>query len=273
MRFGLGLQLTVPRGRRFTPASVQPTVWYDPSDRSTLFQSGTRAAPGAAVVNDGDPVGLVLDKSGNNIDLVQATASKRPLYKISGGISWLQFDGVDDALQSSVTLNLSAFGQLGLAFAVTPLSTAAAVMVEHGPNTNTTDKGFGIYANSATPGQIENATNVAAALDDMDTTAATFGNGVTSVLCYQSLDITQAAAALKMPLRRNGAAAAMTSLNESAAAGTVFGNQTLNIASRAGTSVFFNGKFSGLVLKGGGFTAAQRANVETYLGAKVGLVL
>lgn len=35
-------------------------VWYDPSDKSTLFQDVARTVP---VTKDGDPVGLMLDKS------------------------------------------------------------------------------------------------------------------------------------------------------------------------------------------------------------------
>lgn len=72
-------------------------VWLDPSDLSTMFQSGTRAAPGTAVAADGDPVGLILDKSGNAHDFT-ASGTTRPLYKTSAGKSWLQFDGVDDAI-------------------------------------------------------------------------------------------------------------------------------------------------------------------------------
>jgi hypothetical protein len=80
------------------PLSLSPLAWYDPSDLTTMFQTGSRAAPGTAVSADGDPVGLILDKSGNQLDLTQGTAANRPLYKTSGGLHWLQFDGSDDSL-------------------------------------------------------------------------------------------------------------------------------------------------------------------------------
>jgi len=70
-------------------------AWYDPSDLTTMFQDSTGTTP---VTADGQPVGLILDKSGRNNHASQATAAKRPLYKTSGGLHWLQFDGVDDAL-------------------------------------------------------------------------------------------------------------------------------------------------------------------------------
>lgn len=91
-----GVVATIP----IDPATRSPTVLYDVSDIATLYQSGTRAAPGTSVTADGDPVGLVLDKSGNNYDLAQATASSRPIYKIDGsGKPYLLFDGVDDYLK------------------------------------------------------------------------------------------------------------------------------------------------------------------------------
>ena len=68
-------------------------VFFDPSDLSTMFQD---SAGGVPVTADGQPVGLILDKSGRNNHASQATAAKRPLYKTDGTLHWLQFDGVDD---------------------------------------------------------------------------------------------------------------------------------------------------------------------------------
>ena len=80
----------------FSPSTLSPFAWYDPSDRSTLFQlsNGT-----TAVTADGDPVGYLGDKSGNGHHLVMATEANRPLYKTSGGLHWLEFDGSNDFLE------------------------------------------------------------------------------------------------------------------------------------------------------------------------------
>lgn len=82
------------------------TAYYDPSDLSTLFQSGTRAAPGLPVAANNDPVGLMLDKSVNHLDMTQVTAAKRPLWKTLGGFSWLETDGIDDCMQIVTNLSL-----------------------------------------------------------------------------------------------------------------------------------------------------------------------
>lgn len=78
---------------------------FDPSDLSTLWQDSARTTP---VTADGDPVGCIDDKSGNGNHATQATASKRPLYKTSGGLHYLYFDGVDDLLVLSQKLNMNS---------------------------------------------------------------------------------------------------------------------------------------------------------------------
>lgn len=107
----LGLGLSRPGSSSVSlidPSTLTLAAWWDPSDLATMFQSGSRAAPGAAVAADGDPVGLILDKSGNSRDLVaDATAGRNPLYRTSGGLRWLEFDGVNDMLISA-TLTMNA---------------------------------------------------------------------------------------------------------------------------------------------------------------------
>lgn len=102
---GMGLDLATravmggPAG--FSPLSLAPAAWYDPSDLTTLFQDQAGTVP---VTADGDPVGKIADKSGNGKHLTQALAAKRPLYKTSAGKSWLLFDGVDDFITGGLIL-------------------------------------------------------------------------------------------------------------------------------------------------------------------------
>lgn len=86
----------------FSPISQAPHSWYDPSDLTTLFQDAAMTTPVTAA---DDPVGAMLDKSGNGNHVIQATAGKRPLYKTSGGLRWLEFDGADDFLADAFALS------------------------------------------------------------------------------------------------------------------------------------------------------------------------
>ena len=95
-----GLWLEVVQSGEFSPASLfaggTEGAWYDPSDLSTLFQDSAGTTP---VTASGQHVGKMLDKSGNGNHATQATSSKRPTYTEGGGLSWLAFDGVDDAME------------------------------------------------------------------------------------------------------------------------------------------------------------------------------
>jgi hypothetical protein len=96
-------------------------AWFDPSDLSTLFQDSAGTTP---VTASGQPVGKMLDKSGNGNHATQATSSKRPTYTEGGGLSGLAFDGVDDAMyapalgvtSSALTMLYSATQSGGTAY-------------------------------------------------------------------------------------------------------------------------------------------------------------
>ena len=81
----------------FTPLSLfqsgEQGAWYDPSDLSTLFQDAAGTTP---VTADGDPVGLITDKSGNSNNTNQPVAAARPTYNDTP--DRLTLDKVDDAI-------------------------------------------------------------------------------------------------------------------------------------------------------------------------------
>ena len=92
-----GLWLEVVQSGELYPASLfaggTDGAWYDPSDLSTLFQDSAGTTP---VTASGQPVGKMLDKSGNGNHATQATAAARPIYTEGSGLAWLAFDGVGD---------------------------------------------------------------------------------------------------------------------------------------------------------------------------------
>lgn len=102
---GLGLNQTrrVPPSA-FTPASLfaggVQGAWYDPSDIATLFQDSAGTMP--AVVDQ--PVGRMNDKSGNGLHMFQPTAAMRPILRQAGGLSWLEFDGANDGMETTARL-------------------------------------------------------------------------------------------------------------------------------------------------------------------------
>lgn len=123
------------RGLRAVPAAndawiaalfgAAPGAWYDPSDRSTLFQDAAMLTP---VTSDGDPVGAMRDKSGAGYHLTQSSAASRPIYRSVGSARWLDFDGVDDLLSAAAPLASSGTSYfLGAAFSLASALPACGV--------------------------------------------------------------------------------------------------------------------------------------------------
>ena len=78
---------------------------------TTVFQDSAMTTP----AESGDPVGAVLDASGNDFHLVQATTLNKPtLQQDANGKYYLAFDGVDDKLTATFP---EALGNCTLVFA------------------------------------------------------------------------------------------------------------------------------------------------------------
>lgn len=108
MFLGIGLRLGMQGGGSFPPAALfasgEEGAWFDPSDLSTLFQDSAGTTP---VTTAGQPVGLMLDKSGRDNHATQATSAKRPTYQTAGGLHWLATDGVDDHMKAAYGVTLT----------------------------------------------------------------------------------------------------------------------------------------------------------------------
>lgn len=125
----IGIGLDTGGQARFGPSSLSPVAWYDPSDQATLFQDSAGTTP---VTATGQPVGKMLDKSGNGNHLTQATAASRPTYTLSGEIAWLAFDGVDDYLAGTLPI-ASVGGNISkTAFGAVRIAAVPAVLFDYG---------------------------------------------------------------------------------------------------------------------------------------------
>jgi hypothetical protein len=67
-----------------------------------LFQDSEGTVP---VTADGDPVGRMLNQSGNGNHAIQTVSGSRPVYRTDGTLHWLEFDGVDDFLEFEIYSN------------------------------------------------------------------------------------------------------------------------------------------------------------------------
>jgi hypothetical protein len=104
----------------FTPADLfflgEKGAWYNPIDITTLFQDAAGTTP---VTADGDPVGLAVDKSGNEVNAAQSISASRPVYNVDP--SRLSLDKVDDEL----VINVPTGGWIGTMVLATNQGTAS----------------------------------------------------------------------------------------------------------------------------------------------------
>lgn len=73
----------------------------DPTNLSTLAQNSAGSTP---VTADEQPVGRIIDVSGNGHHFTQSTNGLRPIVDTIGGERGMFFDGIDDFLVGSFTL-------------------------------------------------------------------------------------------------------------------------------------------------------------------------
>lgn len=106
---------------------------YDPSDLSTLFQDAAGTIPAGV----GDPVRLMLDKSGLGRNMRAPSDAARPILRSSGGLFWLEADGVDDRMIADDGIVFSQTVYTALAYRLLSFSTQYPAIMSHAaPNPN-----------------------------------------------------------------------------------------------------------------------------------------
>ena len=243
-------------------------VWYDPNDITTLFQDTAGTIP---VTASGQTVALMKDKSGNGINATQSDATKRPTFTIYPGTEYgyLNFDGTNDFM---VTGNLT--------FAATSVSTITAtvgvqvdagatgsrIVIELGTDTSASNGSFYITAPSTAGDHsfgLRGDAFIAAVVANV--------NPSDDILTAQ-LNIGAATKELELIPRLNGVVKSGADITWSGAAnaGTgTFGTKAMYIGARAGTSLFFKGKFYGMVVRGATSSASEITNTEAWVTSKL----
>lgn len=235
----------------FSPASLfsggVQGGWYDPSDLSTLFQDTAGTVPVTAV---GQSVALMKDKSGNGNDLSQATASQCPTYQVDdSGHAYLTFSSVGDGvLRSSTAVALSQPSFIAAAFSKYGDGSGVLFRLSNG-NTSFLD-----LTNIATASRIASRTryNVGTVFQATSPVSAMPASTVKVLDGYAS--------DTAVDLFINGVATtSVANVAHSFADSCTFSVGNI-------TEKFYGGL---IVLKA--ITAAERVNIQGYLGSKSGV--
>lgn len=259
-RFGFGHDQ--PSNRRFSPLSLfaagEQGAWYDPSDFSTMFQDSAGTTPVTAA---GQPVGLILDKSGRANHASQANGAQCPiLSQDTGGRYFLLFDGVDDGMATAAFTPGS--DKLQLFAGARKLSDAATGMiVELGASASSNVASFflaGPRTALANYGFRSQGSLFAVGVD-ASPYVAPISNVVTGIG-----DI----AADTCIIRVNGTQIA-SGVNDQGTGN--YGTYPLYIGRRGGTVNPFNGRLYSMIIRFGSSLAATTiAQAESWVNAKTG---
>ena len=98
--------------------------WYDFNDASTIWADTAGTTPATT----GGAVARVDDKSGNGNHLIHATAANRPIWTQDGTASHLTFDGANDHLHTSASVDWTATDEISVYTVLTKTSDAAAAI-------------------------------------------------------------------------------------------------------------------------------------------------
>jgi hypothetical protein len=114
----------------WTPASLTNLLWwYNIYDLSKMWTTSDKTTNVAA---DGDPVGYIEDSSGNGHHIQQTVSANRPIFRTSGGLNWLEYNGATSNrwLQSVNTVDQSSSQNLTVCTGVTVDVNAVMVIAE-----------------------------------------------------------------------------------------------------------------------------------------------
>ena len=191
----------------------------------------------------------------------QANASNKPVLQQSGGLYYLQFDGVDDFL-STGNIDFTATDKMTVVAGVRKLSDAAtAMLVELGSagklNIAAPDLGVSGQANF----------NLGASGTSNHSITTGFA-ALSSAVLSCTYDVAAAAGFEVLP-RLNGVAATGVKAGDSGTGNLI--NAPLYIGRRGGTSLPFNGHLYQLVVRGA--LTADLTPGETFTAGKTGITL
>jgi len=248
----------------FTPADVfassEQGAWYDPSDLSTLFQDSAGTTP---VTASGQPVGKMLDRSGNGNHATQAIAAARPIYTEGSGLAWLAFDGVGDFMSVA---DVSGMRQSIMTFfiGVDPLSLLGREdWFASGDSRKFSTNNY-ILGNSSSAFQIFGRTPA---------TIVTQG----SMTANTKVIVSARSDGTNINSRINGVAqtTATLTLGTNDTSGFTLGasNSGVRVTELAQMHSFANMNMYGLIVRGSTSSAAEIAATEAYLAAKSGVTL
>ena len=245
-------------------SSGEQGLIYDPSDFSTLFQDSAGTTPVTAV---GQPVGKILDKSGNGNHASQLTSASRPVLRQDGsGYYYLELDGVDDSLSTASvaftgTNNVVIFtGERPTGGGLFPMIVSSSTAPDSNAGSFRADM---TYSTSKYVLQCRGVST-----RSIKETASGFSFPSTNVT-YRKL---QFGTVSSVAMRVNAVDQALTDLSTTNPVVGPYGNYPIYIGARGdgAAATRFAGRIYSLIVVGRVMTAQEIISAETWINSKTG---
>ncbi len=228
---------------------------FDPAN-GTLFQDSAGTTP---VTGVGQPVGRVLDMSGNGNHLVQSVNDDyRPTLQADGDGNWyLDFDGVDDYL--STALDMSGTDEVNAVMGLEKASANTEIIFEITASSSSNPGSFSFYQG----GNIYYFRSYGSAAVDVTNSGydAADKHVMTGVGKISSDTLL---------LREDGVQVGSSATDQGTGN---YSDDTLYLGSRAGASLFFSGKLFGLCVLGRLADDVELSNLEKHFARTSGVSL
>lgn len=272
-----GLVRPLTRGLVSTGAAASAPA-FDPS---TLFTGGyaggawamtaanlRQSSAGTGAVVNGDPVGYVMDLSGNGKHLTQATSGKRPTYVESGGVSYLDFDGVDDTM--AVALDFSADNKCTIVIAWRTVDAGVVRAPLYWGYESATNGTWGFQTQPFATDSVR-AIVYANSKDAVETLSPSdrLNRHVDSVV----IDLSQAIDQNKLVAKRDGSTDWAYGQSGSPGTANLATSRNMTLCDNSISTGFSLAEFSALLVIGRVLTTEELAQVRTWAGAYAGVTL
>lgn len=245
-------------------ANNEQGFFYDPNDLSTMFQDAAGTVP---VTGAGQPVGLILDKSGRDNHARQTTSASHPILRQNAitGAYYLEFDGSDDFFVTN-SIDFTVTDKISLFAGVRKLSDAPQIIAELSGDPNFNTGSFNLVAgDDGGIGYISIGCGWTGVHASQAASSFTYPAPDTAVL-FANHDIPNNLSSIC----RNG----VVGTNGTGNKGTGnFGNYPLYIGRRGGTLFPFNGHIYGLIGVGKLVSDSEALAIEKELAKRTGVTL
>ena len=227
----------------------------------SLFQD---AAGTTAVTADGDPVGLMLDQSGNGNHATQSVSAKRLIYRTDGTLHWLENSGTGQFFETAA-IDFTGTNKMTVVAGLKKESdNITGIFVELSPISDTTNGSFCLFAPSSNGSNSYRIFSRGTVLSKP--APGVFATAPDTAVISLIADI----AAPILTLRRNSSV--IQTSTGSQGSGN-YGNNPVYIGARAGANLFFEGGTHSLVIRGAKTSAGDLDRLEQYTAIITGITL